>query len=126
MEEEQGDIIGKAFVEHYYHLFDNERASLSSLYQPDSMLTFEGQQILGVNDISTKLQQLPFERCRHVVSTIDTQPSSVPGSILIFVSGSIEIPEEEHPLRYSQMFHLVPSPQGNLFVQNDIFRLNYG
>lgn len=103
MEEDEGDIIGKAFVEHYYQLFDNERPSLSSLYQPDSMLTFEGQQILGVHDISSKLQQLPFERCRHIVSTVDTQPSSVPGSILIFVSGSLQLPEEEHQLRFSQV-----------------------
>ena len=34
--EEQVEIVGRAFVDHYYHLFDNDRAALSSLYQPTS------------------------------------------------------------------------------------------
>lgn len=105
--EEESEMVGRAFVEHYYQLFDNERASVSSLYQPESMLTFEGQKILGVDDISSRLQQLPFERCRHVVSTLDTQPSAATGSLLIFVSGSLELPGEEHQLRFSQVLKTV-------------------
>lgn len=107
--EEEAEIVGKAFVEHYYQLFDNERASISSLYQPDSMLSFEGQQILGVEDICSRLMQLPFQRCRHVVSTVDVQPSAVLGSVLIFVSGSLELPDEEHPLRFSQVSDVLES-----------------
>ncbi|KAK7859265.1 nuclear transport factor 2b [Quercus suber] len=44
-------MVGRAFVDHYYHLFDNVRAALSSLYQPTSMLTFEGHKIIGVGII---------------------------------------------------------------------------
>ncbi|XVE87835.1 hypothetical protein DITRI_Ditri19aG0019800 [Diplodiscus trichospermus] len=124
--EEQIDLVGKAFVDHYYHLFDNDRTALASLYQPSSMLTFEGQKIQGVEDITATLNQLPFDQCRHVISTIDSQPSSFSGAIVVFVSGSIQLPGEEHQLRFSQMFHLVPLLQGNLFVENDIFRLVYG
>ncbi|OMO64890.1 Nuclear transport factor 2 [Corchorus olitorius] len=109
--EEQIDMVGKAFVDHYYHLFDNDRPSLSSLYQPSSMLTFEGQKIQGVDEIAAKLNQLPIDQCRHVISTIDSQPSSITGGIVVFVSGSLQLPGEEHLLRFSQ---------------NDIFRLNYG
>ncbi|KAK8664854.1 hypothetical protein V6N13_084627 [Hibiscus sabdariffa] len=123
--EEQIDSVGKAFVDHYYHLFDTDRPALSSLYQPTSMLTFEGQKIQGVDDITSKLNQLPFDRCRHVISTIDSQPASVTGGIVVFVSGSIQLPGENHPLQFSQMFHLSPTLQGNLFVLNDMFRLNY-
>ncbi|GMI93328.1 NTF2-like [Hibiscus trionum] len=123
--EEQIDSMGKAFVDHYYHLFDTDRPALSSLYQPTSMLTFEGQKIQGVDDITSKLNQLPFDRCRHVISTIDSQPASVTGGIVVFVSGSIQLPGENHPLQFSQMFHLSPTLQGNFFVLNDIFRLNY-
>ncbi|GKV38216.1 hypothetical protein SLE2022_392900 [Rubroshorea leprosula] len=122
--EEQVDLVGNTFVDHYYHLFDNDRSSLASLYQPSSMLTFEGQKILGVDDISAKLNQLPFDQCRHIISTIDSQSSA--GGIVVFVSGSLQLPEEEHHLRFSQMFHLIPTLQGSFFVQNDIFRLNYG
>nr|GLL23998.1 nuclear transport factor 2 [Ipomoea trifida] len=123
---EQIEVVGRSFVDHYYHLFDNDRPSLGSLYQPTSMLTFEGQKLQGGEDICAKLNALPFGQCRHVVSTVDSQPSSLDGGIIIFVSGSLLLPGEEHPLRFSQMFHLIPTAEGSFFVQNDVFRLNYG
>ncbi|WZZ11278.1 hypothetical protein YC2023_097199 [Brassica napus] len=135
--------VARAFVNHYYHLFDNDRSSLSTLYNPTSLLTFEGQKIYGVEDIFNKLKQLPFDQCRHLISTVDSQPSSMAGGcggILVFVSGSIQLHGEDHPLRFSQVltllhlnviyylqtFHLVPLPQGSFFIQNEMFRLNYG
>eukprot|EP00961_Rhodomonas_salina_P185381 2502825-Rhodomonas_salina.1 len=33
--------VGKAFVAHYYNIFDTNRANLQGLYQDVSMLTFE-------------------------------------------------------------------------------------
>lgn len=101
--EEQVEMVGRAFVDHYYLLFDSDRASLSSLYQPTSMLSFEGQKIFGVDDISSKLNQLPFDQCKHLISTIDSQPSSTTGGIVVFVSGSLQLPGEEHHLRFSQV-----------------------
>lgn len=124
--EEQVEMVGRAFVDHYYHLFDTDRTSLALLYQPTSMLTFEGQKIQGKDDIAAKLTQLPFEKCHHVISTIDSQPSSFAGGILVFVSGSLQLQGEDHRLRFSQMFHLIPTSEGRFFVLNDIFRLNYG
>ncbi|GMH30280.1 hypothetical protein Nepgr_032123 [Nepenthes gracilis] len=124
--EEHVEMLGRAFVEHYYHLFDNDRSSLSSLYQPTSMLTFEGQKVQGAEEISSKLNSLPFDQCLHSISTVDTQSSAFHGGIIVFVSGSLQLAGEEHHLRFSQMFHLVPTLQGSFFVQNDIFRLNYG
>lgn len=124
--EERVEMVGRAFVDHYYNLFDNDRPSLSSLYQPTSMLTFEGLKIQGVEDITKKLIELPFEQCHHLISTIDAQPSSVAGGILVFVSGSLQLQGEEHALRFSQMFHLIPTVEGRFFVLNDVFRLNYG
>ncbi|KAF6162963.1 hypothetical protein GIB67_021112 [Kingdonia uniflora] len=124
--EEQVELVGKAFVDHYYHLFDNNRLSLASLYQPTSMLTFEGQQIQGGDGIARKLSELPFDHCQHLITTIDSQPSSSPGGVLVFVSGNLQLAGEEHELKFSQMFHLIPTLLGSFFVQNDIFRLNYG
>lgn len=72
--EEQVETVGRAFVNHYYNLFDNDRSSLANLYQPDSMLSFEGQKIVGA------------------------------GGIVVFVSGSLYLPGEDHPLRFSQVF----------------------
>ena len=72
--EEQVEIVGRAFVDHYYHLFDNDRAALSSLFQPTSMLTFESHKIVGVDNISSKLNQLPLDQSKHLISTIDSKP----------------------------------------------------
>jgi len=45
--DEKPDInsIGKAFVEHYYNLFDTNRIALTDLWQDSSMLTFEKRTI---------------------------------------------------------------------------------
>ncbi|KAL5728746.1 Nuclear transport factor 2B [Ranunculus cassubicifolius] len=126
MEEQQVELVGKAFVDHYYMLFDTNRPCLSSLYQTTSLLTFEGQQIEGGDNIAQKLNQLPFDQCKHFITTIDCQPSSFPGAIVVFVSGNLRLDGEEHQLKFSQMFHLMPTAQGSFFLQNDIFRLNYG
>ncbi|KAL2524025.1 NTF2-like [Abeliophyllum distichum] len=120
--EEQVEMVGRAFVDHYYHLFDNDRYSLASLYRPTSVLTFEGQKIRGVHDISIKLSELPFGQCRHVISTIDSQPSAFAGGVLVFVCGSLQLLGEDYPLRFSQMFHLIPTEEGSFFLHNDIFR----
>lgn len=101
MEEYEG--VGRAFVDHYYHLFDNERPSLITLYHPASLLNFEGQKFQGIEEISSKLNGLPFDQCRHAISTIDSQPSSINGGIVVFVSGSLQLTGEEHQLRFSQV-----------------------
>lgn len=101
--EEQVEMVGRAFVDHYYHLFDNDRSALASLYHPTSMLSFEGEKIVGVDEISNRLNNLPFDQCKHFISTIDSQPSSCAGGIVVFVSGSLQLPGEEHQLRFSQV-----------------------
>lgn len=119
------DALSKAFVEHYYTTFDGNRPALVGLYQEGSMLTFEGEKIQGAQAISAKLNGLAFQQCKHNVSTVDCQPSGPAGGMVVFVSGNLQLPDQEHLLKFSQMFHLLPTPQGNFFVFNDIFRLNY-
>ncbi|CAF2045178.1 hypothetical protein BRARA_I02990 [Brassica rapa] len=119
------DAVAKAFVEHYYSTFDNNRVGLGGLYQEASMLTFEGQKIQGVQSIVAKLTSLPFQQCKHNISTVDCQPSGPASGMLVFVSGNLQLAGEEHALKFSQMFHLMPTPQGSFYVFNDIFRLNY-
>ncbi|CAI8616976.1 unnamed protein product [Vicia faba] len=119
------DALAKAFVEHYYTTFDNNRAGLATLYQDGSMLTFEGQKILGSPNIVAKLTSLPFQQCHHSITTVDCQPSTVNTGMLVFVSGNLQLGGEQHALKFSQMFHLIPTQQGSYYVLNDIFRLNY-
>ncbi|KAK7359364.1 hypothetical protein VNO77_01321 [Canavalia gladiata] len=119
------DAVAKAFVEHYYTTFDTNRGGLANLYQEGSMLTFEGQKIQGAPNIVAKLTSLPFQQCHHSISTVDCQPSGPNAGMLVFVSGNLQLAGEQHALKFSQMFHLIPTPQGSYYVLNDIFRLNY-
>ncbi|KAE9603039.1 hypothetical protein Lal_00012761 [Lupinus albus] len=119
------DSVAKAFVEHYYSTFDNNRHALFGLYQDGSMLTFEGDKIQGAQAIVTKLTSLPFQHCHHAISTVDSQPSGVNSGMLVFVSGTLQLAGEQNALKFSQMFHLLPTQQGSYYVLNDIFRLNY-
>jgi hypothetical protein len=47
--------IGQQFVTHYYTTIDTHRDQLASLYSNESMLSFEGEQFLGVESIMGKL-----------------------------------------------------------------------
>ncbi|CAH2034112.1 unnamed protein product [Thlaspi arvense] len=98
------DAVAKAFVEHYYSTFDTNRAGLAGLYQEASMLTFEGQKIQGVQSIVAKLTSLPFQQCKHHISTVDCQPSGPASGMLVFVSGNLQLAGEEHALKFSQVF----------------------
>ncbi|XP_039041070.1 nuclear transport factor 2A-like [Hibiscus syriacus] len=80
--------------------------------------------IQGSQNIVAKLTGLPFQQCKHNITTVDCQPSGA-GGVLVFVSGTLQLAGEQHALKFSQMFHLMPTPQGSFYVLNDIFRLNY-
>lgn len=88
------------------------------------MLTFESSQMQGARNIIEKLTSLPFQKVQHRISTLDAQPASEAGDVLVMVTGELLIDEEQNPQRYSQVFHLMPE-SGSYFVLNDIFRLNY-
>lgn len=98
------DAVAKAFVEHYYSTFDANRPGLVSLYQEGSMLTFEGQKIQGSQNIVAKLTSLPFQQCKHNITTVDCQPSGPAGGMLVFVSGNLQLAGEQHALKFSQVF----------------------
>jgi len=119
--------IGKMFVQHYYSKFDaNQRNELGALYQPSSMLTFEGEKFQGATNIVGKLTTLSFSTVSHQITSLDSHPT--PGNgVLVFVCGNLIVDGgNETPLKFSQVFNLLPGGNGGYFVINDIFRLNYG
>ena len=97
------DALAKAFVTHYYTTFDTARANLYTLYQDASMLTFEGEKFQGAQNIQNKISSLPFQQCKHSVNTVDCQPSGAAGGMLVFVSGSLQLADQEHLLKFSQV-----------------------
>ncbi|XP_042432864.1 nuclear transport factor 2B-like [Zingiber officinale] len=119
------DAFARLFVEHYYRTFHRNPQALGGLCLDYSMLTIEGENIQGAAAIVAKIASHPFQQCAHAISTVDCQPSGHPGGVLVFVSGSLQLGGEQHPRKFSQMFHLILTPQGSFYVLNDIFRLNY-
>ncbi|KAG4406750.1 hypothetical protein JTP64_004134 [Candida tropicalis] len=118
------NAVATEFTTFYYNQFDSDRSQLGNLYRNESMLTFETSQLQGARDIVEKLTSLPFQKVAHRISTLDAQPASPNGDILVMVTGELLIDEEQNPQRYSQVFHLIPDA-GSYYVFNDIFRLNY-
>lgn len=105
--------------------FDTNREGLAVLYTPQSMLTFEGEQFMGAESILAKLGTLTFSVIRHTITTLDCQPSSVPGGIVVFVCGTLQM-DQDAPFKFSQVFHLNQAAGGQYFCHNDLFRLNIG
>ncbi|ODV87029.1 hypothetical protein CANARDRAFT_16518 [[Candida] arabinofermentans NRRL YB-2248] len=116
--------LAQEFCTFYYDQFDKDRAQLGNLYRDHSMLTFESSQIQGARNIIEKLTNLGFTKVVHRISTLDAQPASENGDVLVMVTGELIIDDESNSQRYSQVFHLIPD-SGSYFVLNDIFRLNY-
>lgn len=121
---DQTDAVAKAFCDHYYTTFDTNRQQLATLYQNNSLCTFESEKLQGQQRIVEKLGSLPFRECKHQIDTMDAQPSPA-GGIIVFVTGKLLTEGQSNPLKFSQMFHLSPVG-GSFVVTNDVFRLNYG
>ncbi|KAH9484093.1 Nuclear transport factor 2 [Psilocybe cubensis] len=122
------NAIAKQFVDFYYATFSSGRSNLSALYRPNSMLTFEGTPIKGVDAVIEKLVSLPFQKVQHKITTLDAQPSSATmdvASLIVSVTGLLVVDDSENPLNFSQVFQLYPEGR-TYYVLNDIFRLNYG
>jgi hypothetical protein len=115
--------VAQAFVQHYYTTRDSNPMALASLYQPTSMMTFEGTMVTGSEAICAKLAGVG--PVKHTFKGMDVQPSKDASAMLIFVTGSIQI-GGDNPLHFCQMFQLVSTGPGAFYVHNDIFRLNYG
>jgi hypothetical protein len=125
----QWEQVGEAFVQHYYNTFDSSRSNLGPLYRENSMLTFEGEKYLGVQQIVGKLTALPFQKVQHQIVTCDCQPTQTqPSGILVFVNGNLLVDDSQNPLKFSQCFYLLPDSNNpaSYWVHNDMFRLNYG
>ena len=89
----------------------------------NSMLTFEGQQFGGPASIVGKMKQIG--KVQHSVKSMDVQPSKDPNSLVIFITGSVQI-DGGNPLHFCEFFQLVSTGPGQYYVHNDVFRLNYG
>ena len=94
------------------------------------MLTYDGQQFMGVTQIAEKLNTLP--KVRHNPLNVDLQPTM--NGVLCVVVGDLYVDEGPNPIKFSQIFHIIPNQTGQYYCTtpssslalglNDIFRLN--
>merc|ERR1719468_265013 len=112
--------VGDQFVQHYFNTFDSNRNELAGLYTEGSMMTYEGEQFMGVQGIMEKLSGLPG--IQHKVVTSDYQPTMNNG-IIAFVVGTLSI-EGGPPMNFTQVFPLAVGGNNGYYVHNDIFRLS--
>jgi hypothetical protein len=87
-------MLFQAFLNYYYQLFESNRGALGTLYQDQSMLTFEGQKLQGGQAIGQKLGSLPFGACKVAITSKDFQPS-VSGGIIVFVTGNLLVSNKQ-------------------------------
>lgn len=118
---EQVVAYGQAFAQHYYTTFDTNRPGLAPLYGPDSIMTFESNQVQGAPAIVTKLTELPFQRIQHVLTKVDVHPT-VGNGILVSVLGQLKT-DDDPPHSFMQCFVLRDAGGGSYYIFNDIFRL---
>ncbi|KAI6692198.1 hypothetical protein NL676_019908 [Syzygium grande] len=81
-------------------MFDANRADLANLYQEESVLTFDGQEIKGKEAILAKLTSLPFQQCQHHIGTINCLPSG--GAVFVLVTGNVQLDGNQDTLDFSQ------------------------
>jgi len=116
----QFEAIGNGFAKTFYDIFQSNRAQLITLYGPEALLTFEGIQIRGPQDIMGKYTSLQFQSVLISVTKTDCQPLP-DGGVFIMVFGQLKA-DNDQPLPFSQSFILRPHSQ-TFMITNDIFRL---
>ena len=115
--------VGQQFVNHYYSSF-KDKAALAGLYTDQSLLTYEGEQFMGVEAIMGKLSGLPNIDFDATNAVTDFQPSVNEG-IFAMINCSMAI-DGGQPLRFTQTFLLQKGGASGYFIQNEVFRLSLG
>lgn len=57
------------------------------------------------------IQELPFQKVQHEVGTLDAQPASQSGNILVLVTGKLLVDDGQSALMFSQTFQVRSSPR---------------
>lgn len=117
------DDVGKGFTQQYYQIFSNNKADLRSIYRSSTLMTWVGEQIQGVDAILQKFSALSFNQSRINAELIDCHPS-LSGGVLVVVNGEVLLQNEQHPLKFNDVFHLaIDESNGQWFVSNQLFRI---
>lgn len=116
--------VSKAFIQHYFTLYDTNRGQLGTLYRQNSCLSHEGKDLMGQQPIMERFNELPRVQHDGNSLTVDVQCVNGIDIIFMFISGQVCL-DGANPIKFAQMFQLFKEGQG-YYIGNQIFRLNYG
>ncbi|CAM9439134.1 unnamed protein product [Ectocarpus sp. 13 AM-2016] len=91
-----GEEVAKAFLTHFYSKFANNGAQLDqlgALYQPTSMLTIEGNQVVGATNIVAKYKDLGGN-LQFQPDTLDVQMGTTTSALLAVVTGKLKVGQD--------------------------------
>jgi len=111
----------KAFLTHYYGMFETNREALAGFFDGNSIFTFESDVLLGQQNIIKHLIGLPFKTVKFIPSTVDTHPTIYNGYFTTVV-GQLKT-DDDPPHGFAQSFHVKVDGQ-NPIILNSVFRLN--
>lgn len=114
--------VGLGFSGQYYQCFQSNRAGLQGVYRANSLMTWAGEQMQGVEAIMTRFSTLAFGNCQFKVEETDCHPS-VSGGVIMVVNGEVLLEGERHPLKFNDVFHLAQDETAQWYVSNQIFRI---
>eukprot|EP00796_Vickermania_ingenoplastis_P009525 gene9525-6685_t len=113
--------VGAGFAQHYYTFFSSDRNQLAGIYRPQTLLTWQSEQIQGGENIIARFANLGFTEAMFKSDVVDCQPS-LSGGVLVVVNGEVLLKGEEHPLKFNDVFHLAQDG-GQWYVSNQIFNI---
>ncbi|KAK2958052.1 putative Nuclear transport factor 2A [Blattamonas nauphoetae] len=111
--------VAQNFLAAYYGEVEGTRANVQNFYNEGSMLSYQGEETMGINAV-TKIQTQP--RMKHGNTQVDCQPVPASGTYIITVVGQIQTEGETHLLQYMEVFHISVT-QAAFLILNQIFKL---
>ncbi|KAH0940210.1 hypothetical protein HID58_007671, partial [Brassica napus] len=118
------EVVGRAFVEQYYHILHQSPGLVHRFYQDSSLLTRPDvtgsvTTVTTMQAINEKIMSLKYEDYTAEIETADAQESYERG-VIVLVTGCLTGSDNVRK-RFSQTFFLAPQDKG-YFVLNDVFR----
>ncbi|KAL0718291.1 hypothetical protein Bca4012_067613 [Brassica carinata] len=118
------EVVGRAFVEQYYHILHQSPGLVHRFYQDSSLLTRPDATgsvttVTTMQAINDKIMSLNYEKYTAEIDTADAQESHERG-VIVLVTGRLTGMDNVRK-KFSQTFFLAPQDKG-YFVLNDVFR----
>ncbi|XP_019093232.1 PREDICTED: ras GTPase-activating protein-binding protein 2-like isoform X2 [Camelina sativa] len=118
------EVVGRAFVEQYYHILHQSPGLVHRFYQDSSLLTRPDVNgavttVTTMQAINDKILSLKYEDYTAEIETADAQESHERG-VIVLVTGRLTGNDNVRK-KFSQTFFLAPQDKG-YFVLNDVFR----